>query len=579
LHDDELSCVLPFLVLADLAQLVRCSRRLRHVARKEHSRGLEIDPAVSDIPFLARSSLRHHVMALDLYQHGASDAHVTVQTLLGLRSLPQLTKLDVRVQSDGGVAVLLQGLPPKAVTKKLCRVLPTSLRSCSFTTRLVERPMQVVSTTTLAAAFLAAATNMSQLTELSIDHDASWDGMRLDALVVLPLLRKLTITGRWMSGTPLSELKALSQLRQLTVRNVHPGDVVQMCQPPHSLQLETLNGVNLQLGVSMRALTHLPTLTELDPLSFFPADFPLLPELPRIRKLAIRWTAALTVAEAASLSDALSRCPALLDLTLCVEFGQANGAWPTPEEEQRARWTALLRSVPHLCRLSVESTSFAALVAVLPDHLPQLEQLAVLLWHLRSVARAAGSPHAAAGGADRQSCADRGRSAGAGAQSTPAAAQPLHRQILAVPFNLSGVQPSSRQLVVVALDETHLNSTAFEHAIEPSSPGEPAPLQACVPPSLWACFRLLRLPVLPCCSPRPPWLSGTRRRDRPRAAAPATRTHTKRAHRGQRNLNTITVVPLAPFVCAAASRRLSAPPGRFVQHRCRCAASVFLEGS
>ena len=43
LHDDELSCVLSFLLLMDLSQLVRCNRRFNAVAKKERSRGLHLE--------------------------------------------------------------------------------------------------------------------------------------------------------------------------------------------------------------------------------------------------------------------------------------------------------------------------------------------------------------------------------------------------------------------------------------------------------------------------------------------------------------------------------------------------------
>jgi hypothetical protein len=47
LHDDELSCVLTFLSLKDLTQLVRCSRRFNAVARKERSRELHLRGSAS----------------------------------------------------------------------------------------------------------------------------------------------------------------------------------------------------------------------------------------------------------------------------------------------------------------------------------------------------------------------------------------------------------------------------------------------------------------------------------------------------------------------------------------------------
>jgi hypothetical protein len=61
LHDDELSCVLPFLELTDLAELVRCSRRLNGVARKERSRGLYVWGESLAVPISESSALSHHI--------------------------------------------------------------------------------------------------------------------------------------------------------------------------------------------------------------------------------------------------------------------------------------------------------------------------------------------------------------------------------------------------------------------------------------------------------------------------------------------------------------------------------------
>jgi hypothetical protein len=65
-HDDELSCVLPFLSLADLAQLVRCSRRFNGVARKERSRGPQLESDANPAVLLL-SAVGHHVSSLHLH--------------------------------------------------------------------------------------------------------------------------------------------------------------------------------------------------------------------------------------------------------------------------------------------------------------------------------------------------------------------------------------------------------------------------------------------------------------------------------------------------------------------------------
>jgi len=87
LHDDELSCVLPFLSLPDLAQLVRCSRRFNALARKERSRGLQLKGGSTIVP-PSSSTLKHHVASLHLERSSDSDAPLTLDVLRRLRGLP-----------------------------------------------------------------------------------------------------------------------------------------------------------------------------------------------------------------------------------------------------------------------------------------------------------------------------------------------------------------------------------------------------------------------------------------------------------------------------------------------------------
>ena len=47
----------------------------------------------------------------------------------------------------------------------------------------------------------------------------------------------------------------------------------------------------------MRALLHMPTLTELDPQSLLPPAWPLLPQLPALRRLTVRFYSELTVSD------------------------------------------------------------------------------------------------------------------------------------------------------------------------------------------------------------------------------------------------------------------------------------------
>jgi hypothetical protein len=87
LHDDELSCVLPFLSLPKLAQLVRCSRRFNGLARKERSRDLHLE-GESTIAPLPSSGLSHHMTSIRLQRFSEARPPVTRTTLRQLRALP-----------------------------------------------------------------------------------------------------------------------------------------------------------------------------------------------------------------------------------------------------------------------------------------------------------------------------------------------------------------------------------------------------------------------------------------------------------------------------------------------------------
>jgi hypothetical protein len=325
----------------------------------------DIHPAISDIPSLVRSSLNHHISSLGLGYRDASKG-ITRATLHHLRALPQLTDFSIWTSSNAAATLLLQGTSATTVVELLRAALPTTLRSFSFVTSM-EDGTPSAAFERLGGIYLTVAAHMPQLTELDIDHEASWVNMRLDALGALPQLRKLSLNGHGFE-VPLSRLQAVSQLRALMLEQVELDDLVSMCQPPHSLQLETLIGTDTDLDeVSMRALVRLPTLTKLDMQS-------LLPGLPRLRQLGVEECNYLNGAQASSFSEALSRCTALADLTFSLDFILDDGEVP-PEEEQRTRWTTLLRSLPNLVRLRVDILNTAPLLALLPLHLPRLERL------------------------------------------------------------------------------------------------------------------------------------------------------------------------------------------------------------
>jgi hypothetical protein len=201
LHDDELVSVLAFLHLKDLALLVRCSRRFNGVVRKGPGRELAATPAVRSIPALGRSSLRHRITSVRLEKRDASDSNITRATLQQLRPLPQLTKLDVRVYTEGAAASLLHSASSASAAESLQLALPSSVRALSLTACPKSRRAPEDKFRAVVAKFLAAIAVAPQLTELTLRHTAPRDGVRLDALVALPLLRKLTL---WSSSTGVS---------------------------------------------------------------------------------------------------------------------------------------------------------------------------------------------------------------------------------------------------------------------------------------------------------------------------------------------------------------------------------------
>jgi hypothetical protein len=376
LRDDELSCVLPFLALPDLAELVRCSRRLNGVARKERSRGLLRSIWASTVPYLLSSALGQHVTSLKLNRRHIAESAVTRATLAQLRSLPQLTALELELRSNDDIAALMQRLTFENAVAALQSVLPPQLRSFSLAlgaTVWLDAPTRL-----LFSSIFSAVTVMPQLTELDI---RSWSyGMpldaRFDALAQLPQSRKLSLYGLgnvdW-TNEQLAEFKQLSQLRDLCIV-LSRDNLFRLCQPPHSLQLEHIDLCNILVDESvMRALLHLPTLTELAPACFLSAAWPLLPQLLLLRRLTVNYFPGLSDVRATLLTTALTGCRALTELSLGnVVFVDRED---TTNEQQQARWAEILRSVPLLQRFKVDTRQALSLLDVLPVHLPQLVHL------------------------------------------------------------------------------------------------------------------------------------------------------------------------------------------------------------
>jgi hypothetical protein len=397
LHDDELSCVLPFLSLPDLSQWVRCSRRFNSLARKERSRGLHVEGDAEIVPSLLSSTLGHHIISLDLGCHDSGMSAVTRAALNQLRSLkllPQLTALELRLVSigtgpddDATAAASLQsvqtvGLPDENAVAALQAALPTQLHSFKVSLNIKDasnlpgapNPPQL-----LFPALVASLPVMQQLSELSIECEL--DEMPLevrlevDVLTQLPHLRTLNLLDVRWTYERLTDLKPLSSLRELNT-NLTSHQLIQLCHPPHALQLECIHLGFISVDKTvMSALLHLPTLTELQPKYLRSDAWPLLPQLPMLRRLTVPFLSALSDARATLLATSLSGCRVLIELELGgIAFEEADGEDAT-SEQQRARWTDILHSVPLVQRFTVDTRQALSLLAVLPEHLPQLVHL------------------------------------------------------------------------------------------------------------------------------------------------------------------------------------------------------------
>jgi hypothetical protein len=365
LHDDELSCVLAFLSLSDLALLVRCSRRFNAVARKERDRGLRLEGDASIAP-LVSSSLRHHVSSIRVHRR-QSNEFVTLHTLRLLKDCPQLTALQLSLCTVEDAAALLEGQSAKQAVEALKAMLPTRLTTFdAFFSDAAD------STGELCSAFCAALTAMPQLTNLFIYQSSRTMDLPPGMLTQLPRLRKLRLWRIHWTSKRLSELKQLSELRELSLFYLKPAELIELCEPPHFLQLATiaLDGMRFD-EVVMRALFHLPTLTALEHGDLQADGWPLLPQLPLLQRLMVWPKESLTAELTSSLSASLSQLPLLTDVSLLpLDFG----ATATPQQEQ-ARLAEILRSLPHVRHLVVWQESLVPFLAALTGLVPQLDHL------------------------------------------------------------------------------------------------------------------------------------------------------------------------------------------------------------
>jgi hypothetical protein len=163
LHDDELSCILPFLTLSELSRFACCSRSFKSVVSTHRCLGLTFygDACVEQIP---SSVLGKHVSTIGLRRCGASTAFITRKTLRLLKDCPQLTAMQLHVMKCEDAAALMEGQSVEATVEALKAVLPTQLNS--FKVFLFPSPAVDV----LSSVFYAAVVSMPQLTALQIIH-------------------------------------------------------------------------------------------------------------------------------------------------------------------------------------------------------------------------------------------------------------------------------------------------------------------------------------------------------------------------------------------------------------------------
>jgi hypothetical protein len=369
LHDDELSCLLPFLSLADLAHLVRCSRRFSTVLRKRRSLQFHLNCDASVVP-MPSSVLTHHVTSIELRHRGVDASIVTRSILQRLQDCPQLTSLQLEVLFPADEKALMQDESAAQVVEALKAVLPTQLKSFSVMVLTVARHPR-----TLAPALCAAIPVMTQLTELNIGSMGLDLDLPTGILTQFHRLRKLAFSGISWTSELLAELKQLSGLRELVMENLNSSQLTMLCAPPHSLRLERLKLTSRLSLSSMSALLHIPTLTALEPAYGLHSNaWTLLPQLPLLQRLSFSPYDKLTAEETSLMSSSLSGCKALTDLSLNeIEFEEA-----ATTEQIQARWTDILRSVPNLRHLHVEQDRIVSFLAVLPTHVPLLEDLS--LW-------------------------------------------------------------------------------------------------------------------------------------------------------------------------------------------------------
>jgi len=373
LRDDELLSVFAFVAFGELPGVLRCCRAWLVCARKERCRVVTMRSLrLQLVPQLTTSMLaRRHVSSVSLLRptlFGRADANPTLHTLRALQTMPHLTALrDIDIQ--GEAAKLLRTKSMDEARQQLSQAWPAKLRELFILLRIAPSESRALILSSLPPLH-------ATLTDLALEYD---DRSELDLTPLLQLDRLHTLA---LSLPPTAAQRAVlqrvSSLRQLIVNGgggwQDVSSLVQLCTPPHQLQLNRFNLLGTRLDDrAVRALTHLPTLTSLHA-ELPPSSWPLLDHFPRLTFLHLDNRSDATSEEAEALPQALRTAghSSLRELDVQLAFG--------PDAEW---WQRLLQSVPGLRSLTVRSTRAAGLLPLLAVHVPQLERITVMRAEVR----------------------------------------------------------------------------------------------------------------------------------------------------------------------------------------------------
>jgi hypothetical protein len=192
-------------------------------------------------------------------------------------------------------------------------------------------------------------------------------------------LRKLHFACLGEAKALLTEVKQLSQLRELDICHAKPEELECLCLPPHALQLQCLHLSEIADHRRMSAMLHLPTLTSLELWFLQPDAWALLPQLPLLRRLEIEFEPNFMTPPLTSLMcSALSRCVALVELTLPLLFFPGEHHDAVDAEVEQRTWTELLRSTPHLRSFAARVKRPVPFLRALQSQLPALTTLSLL---------------------------------------------------------------------------------------------------------------------------------------------------------------------------------------------------------